>query len=92
MSKLYLAVALALALPFTLSLAGCGTRTQNVVIAETEETVNSWAMARRFQAEGRYELAKQYYSLALSTVRTQSALDMLKREMMAVDLQLRAMR
>ena len=93
MNKFYLPLALAFALPLALSLQGCSVISgQNVVIAETEETVNTWTMARRFQAEGRYELAHQYYSLALSAVRTQSALNMLKRELLAVDLQLRAMR
>ncbi len=78
------------ALALTAVLAGCGPST--VTTAETDETIHNWALARNFQAQGRYELAKQYYSLALSSVRTQSALDTLSRELGAVDLQLRTMR
>jgi hypothetical protein len=68
---------------------GCSGKT---IIPETDETVDNWVLARRYQAAGRYELAKQHYGLALAAVRTQSSLDMLKRELVAVEMQLRAMR
>jgi hypothetical protein len=71
-------------------LVGCGSKT--VGVAETDETIHNWSLARQYQAQGRYELAQQYYALALSAVRTQSALDMLQREMMTIDMQIRAMR
>ena len=73
-----------------LALAGCGPKT--ATLAESGETVQNWSLARQYQAAGRYELARQHYSLALSTVRTQNALEMLKRELVAVDLQIRAIR
>lgn len=60
--------------------------------AESDETVVNWTQARHYQAEGRYELARQYYMLALSAVRTQSALEQLQRELYAVDMQIRTMR
>lgn len=82
---------LPLLLACALGLAGCaGTRT--TVTAEADETIDNWMAARHYQAEGRYELAKQYYSLALAAARTQSALDQLKRELYTVDLQIRTMR
>lgn len=73
-----------------LGLAGCAPHTS--VTAEADETIDTWMAARRYQAEGRYELAKQYYSLALASVRTQSALDQLQRELFSVDLQIRTLR
>jgi hypothetical protein len=78
--------------PLFLALALLGCSSKTVTLAESGETVQNWSLARRYQAAGRYELARQHYSLALSTVRTQSALDMLKRELVAVDLQIRALR
>lgn len=60
--------------------------------AESDETVVNWTQARHYQAAGRYELAKHYYLLALSAVRTQSALEQLQRELYAVDMQIRTMR
>lgn len=73
-----------------LAMAGCCT--SKTTIPETGETVHNWSLARQYQAAGRYELARQHFSLALSTVRTQSGLDMLQRELAAVDLQIRTMR
>jgi hypothetical protein len=77
-------------LALSLALAGCGAKT--ATLAESGETVRNWSLARQYQAAGRYEMARQHYSLALSAVRTQSALEMLKRELAAVDLQIRALR
>lgn len=72
-------------------LGGCSA-TRATVTAEGAETIDNWTAARRYQAEGRYELAKQYYSPALASARTQSALEQLKRELFTVDLQIRTMR
>ena len=74
--------AAALLLACSLGLTGC----------EADETIDTWMAARRYQAEGRYELAKQYYSLALASARTQSALDQLQRELFSVDMQIRTLR
>lgn len=83
------ALLLTLALACGPCLTGCS---QVSVSAEADETIDTWMAARRYQAEGRYELAKQYYSLALASARTQSALDQLQRELFSVDLQIRTMR
>ena len=83
------ALLLALVLACGPCLTGCS---QLSVSAEADETIDTWMAARRYQAEGRYELAKQYYSLALASARTQSALDQLQRELFSVDLQIRTMR
>ena len=78
---------------FLLSMTGCGGTSKNMVmIAETDETISNWIMARQYQAQGRYELAHQHYGLAMSAVRTQSSLNMLQRELAAVDLQIKTMR
>lgn len=82
--------AAALALACALGLSGCAPSTS--VTAEADETIDTWMAARRYQAEGRYELAKQYYTLALASARTQSALDQLQRELFSVDLQIRTLR
>ena len=71
-------------------LTGCGPRI--TVTPEGTETIDNWMAAKHYQAQGRYELAKQYYSLALASARTQSALEQLKRELFVVDLQIRTMR
>ncbi len=85
-----LRLAAALLLACALGLTGCASQT--AVTAEADETIDTWMAARRYQAEGRYELAKQYYSLALASARTQSALDQLQRELFSVDMQLRTLR
>lgn len=85
-----LRLAAALLLACALGLTGCASQT--AVTAEADETIDTWMAARRYQAEGRYELAKQYYSLALASARTQSALDQLQRELFSVDMQIRTLR
>ena len=82
--------AAALLLACSLGLTGCAP--QISVTAEADETIDTWMAARRYQAEGRYELAKQYYSLALASARTQSALDQRQRELFSVDMQIRTLR
>ena len=84
-------VAVILPLVCMLGLSSCA-GSHTVVTAENAETIDTWMTARRYQAEGRYELAKQYYSLALASARTQSALDQLTRELYTVDMQIRTMR
>ena len=85
--------ALLLAAVLTLACGPCLTACSQVAVtAEADETIDTWMAARRYQAEGRYELAKQYYSLALASARTQSALDQLQRELFSVNLQIQTMR
>ena len=50
-------LAAALTLACGPGLTGCSSLS---VSAEADETIDTWMAARRYQAEGRYELAKQY--------------------------------
>lgn len=79
-----------LALFLVLALPGCSSKT--VLLTDPADTVATWNMARYYQAEGRYELARQYYGLALSTARSQDAVNQLQRELFGVELQLQTLR
>lgn len=48
--------------------------------------------AREYREEGRYELARQSYVLALSTCRSNEDLAIIKRELAGVELLIRTMR
>lgn len=48
--------------------------------------------ARAFRDQGRYELARQSYALALSTCRNSANLEIIKRELAGVELLIRTMR
>lgn len=48
--------------------------------------------ARYYQEQGRYELARQSYALALSTCQDPGQLEIIKREMNNVELILRSLR
>lgn len=48
--------------------------------------------ARRYRDEGRYDLARQSYALALSTCRSDANLDIIKRELAGCELLIRTMR
>lgn len=89
-AALFFAVWLALVFCLAAPLTGCSAKTS--VTAESDETIDNWLLARRYQAEGRYELARQHYALALAAARTQSGLNQLQRELYTVDMQLRTMR
>ncbi len=66
--------------------------TKIAVIPEAEETVYNWSQARDYQAQGRYELARQHYLLALAAARTAESQQTLQRELDSVDRMLEAMR
>ena len=69
---------------------GCGTRF--VGVPETASTLQHWTLARDYQAQGRFELAKQYYTLALADARTPQAQEALKIEIEGAERQIQAMR
>lgn len=81
---------LLMVLLFAALLMGCSTHVTS--IPESTQTMASWRDARNFQAEGRYELAKQQYQLALATARTPDSQTALQRELQAVDRMLQTLR
>ncbi len=82
-----------LALVFSLCLLpACANSSKVVAVAESEETIANWQIAQGLQAEGRYELARQYYALALATALTKSAVSQIERALAGVDLQIKTMR
>lgn len=77
---------LCLALPL---MHGC---TKVAVTPEAEETIFNWTQARDYQAQGRYELARQHYLVALAAARTPETQQTLQRELDSVDRMIEAMR
>ncbi len=60
---------------------------------EAEYSVGSnWQYAKALQADGRYELAKEYLLIALSAAQTVEEQKWLERELYAVDLQIKSRR
>ena len=60
--------------------------------ADTKATVQNWKLARDYERQMRYELARQHYLLALASCRSEPAQTQLRRELESVDLQIRTMR
>ncbi|MEG2005092.1 MAG: hypothetical protein RR014_03555 [Bilophila sp.] len=81
--------ALALCVACCIWIAGC---TSIAVIPESGETITNWSLARDYQAQGRYELARQHFLLALASSRTTDSQTTLQREMDALDRMIQAMR
>ena len=73
-----------------LFLAGCSFHSP--LVAESDEPMDNWVLARRYQAEYRYELARQHFALALAAARTPTVVERLKQELAAVDLQIKTLR
>ena len=48
-------------------------------MAESDETMDNWLLGRRYQAECRYELARQHLALALASARTDTVVEQLKQ-------------
>jgi hypothetical protein len=61
-------------------------------IADTKATTHNWKLARDYERQMRYELARQHYLLALASCRSESTQTQLRRELESVDLQIRTMR
>ena len=74
-----------------LPLAGCGAHDNRI-----ERGPNiSWdyvEQGREYRDQGRFELARQSYALALSTCRNDADLAIIKRELASVELEIRTMR
>ena len=70
-------------------LLGCARVTST---PESSDTLARWQEARNYQAQGRYELAKQYYQIALAGARTPASQLTLKREIEAVNRMLDTLR
>lgn len=73
-----------------LLLAGCSFHSP--LVAESDETMDNWLLGRRYQAECRYELARQHLALALAGARTDSVVEQLKQELATGDLQIKTLR
>ncbi len=71
-------------------LMGCSKTVASV--PETSQTMASWHEARKYQGEGRHELAKQYYQMALATARTPAAQKALIQEIETADRILQTIR
>ena len=61
-------------------------------LADTRVTMHNWKLARDYERQMRYELARQHYLLALASCRSESTQTQLRRELESVDLQIRTMR
>ena len=60
--------------------------------ADTRTTEHNWKLARSYERQMRYELARQHYLLALASCRSESVQAQLRRELESIDLQIRTMR
>jgi hypothetical protein len=61
-------------------------------LADTKATRHNWQLARDYEGQMRYELARQHYLLALASCRSEPTQMQLRRELESVDLQIRTMR
>ena len=61
-------------------------------LADTRATRHNWQLARDYERQMRYELARQHYLLALASCRSEPTQTQLRRELESVDLQIRTMR
>ncbi|MCL1984944.1 MAG: hypothetical protein FWG59_00650 [Betaproteobacteria bacterium] len=61
-------------------------------LADTRATTHNWKLARDYERQMRYELARQHYLLALASCRSEPSQTQLRRELESVDLQIRTMR
>lgn len=68
---------------------GC---TKIMYVPESSETLHNWHLAREYQRQQRYELARQYYVLALAGAREPQSQKTLQLEIKAVERMIEAMR
>lgn len=71
-------------------LSGCSRHVTH--IPDSSETIANWQLARNYHGQGRLELARQYYVLALASARSPEVQVALQREIDAADRMLQAMR
>ncbi len=69
-----------------------GACSKNVMVKENSQTLENWRVALEMRNAQRYELAYQYYSLALSSASTQNAIIQLKKEMEDTQRAIKSMR
>lgn len=74
------------------SLAGCGTRENTRIDRGPNISRDYVEKGRQYREDGRFELARQSYLLALSTCRDDADLAIIKRELAGVELEIRTMR
>ncbi len=68
---------------------GCG---QKSIRLNSDSATTDWNQARYFQAQGRYDLAREHYLLALAAARDNEERDVLNQELQTVDLQIKTLR
>lgn len=79
-----------LALSFT---GGCARNTNAPTVGPGPDiSIEYLRQARAYRADGRYDLARQAYTQALSTCRSNANLDIIKRELAGTELLIRTMR
>lgn len=71
-------------------LAACSA--QRTYVGESPFTINNWRIAVENRNVQRYELAYQYYSVALSSARTEPVILRIKSEMEALERTIQALR
>jgi hypothetical protein len=83
---------LALAQPGAARAAAAGPSFVFDRMTDTKATVHNWKLARDYEQQMRYELARQHYLLALASCRSEPTQAQLRRELESIDLQIRTMR
>lgn len=66
--------------------------TKVAVPKDSRETSRYLAMARNYKNQMRYEMARQYYLLALAGSNSQASVERIQRELQVVELQIRSLR
>ncbi len=56
------------------------------------DTARNLSFAKKYRTEGRYELARQHYLLALATCNTTTLRDTIQRDLQTLELQIRTLR
>lgn len=64
----------------------------DTVPEDSGETSRYWNMARNYKKQMRYEMARQYYLLALAGCRSDVSVQRIQRELQIVELQIRSLR
>ncbi len=75
-------------LDFTTSLPHSGL----AYAGESKEAIHNLNLARKYKKQKRYELARQYYLLALAATTTTTTRDTIQRDLQVVELQIRTLR
>lgn len=78
----------------SLLMIGCSSRkgAEPTVGAGPDISIEYLEQARKYRSEGRYELARESYALALSTSRNNANLGIIEHELAGTELLIRTMR